>query len=103
MRPLITVFALSALALSPAMAAEKAAKMADGGTYILTDKEDGTTFGRIDGERVMLQKTPDGTVGKMGKDKVILMKDGDGNTIGRVGDKKVFCHKDPEAGLTFCK
>ncbi|OAN45344.1 hypothetical protein [Magnetospirillum moscoviense] len=103
MRHLIAAFVLSALALSPAVAADKAAKKSSDGTYILTDKEDGTTFGRVDGEPVMLQKTPDGTVGKMGKDKVILMKDGQGNTIGRVGDKKVFCHKDPEAGLTFCK
>ena len=70
---------------------------------ILSDPKQGRTMGKIDGETIMLQKTPTGTVGKVGKDKVILHKDGNGNTLGKVGNQRVFCHSDPVSGLTFCK
>ncbi len=89
--------------VSAADVRKPAAKSSGDGTFILTDREDGTTIGKLDGETILLQKTPDGTYGKMGKDKVILHKDGQGNTIGKIGDKKVFCHRDPESGLSFCK
>jgi len=52
---------------------------------------------------VVLQNTPTGTVGKIGKDKVLLHKDGQGNTLGKVGNQKVFCHTDPTTGVTLCK
>lgn len=98
MRPLV-LLALCALACAPAMAADNR----DGKMVILSDPAQGRTVGRIDGDTVMLQKTPGGTVGKIGKDKVLLHKDGQGNTLGKVGDRKMFCHSDPATGITLCK
>lgn len=72
-------------------------------TVIVTPPGSDTTIGKVDGETVLLKKTPTGTVGKIGKDKVLLHKDGQGNTIGKVGKDKVFCHADPTTGLTICK
>ncbi|MBC7953448.1 MAG: hypothetical protein H7Z12_16710 [Rhodospirillaceae bacterium] len=85
-----------------AWAAETATKNSDT-MVILSDPKQGRTMGKVNGETIMLQNTPTGTVGKMGKDKVILHKDGNGNTMGKVGDKKMFCHSDPVTGLTLCK
>lgn len=87
--------------VSAAWAAEPKPK--DTGMVILSDPKQGRTMGKIDGETIMLQKTPTGTIGKVGKDKVILHKDGNGNTLGKVGNQRVFCHSDPVSGLTFCK
>jgi hypothetical protein len=72
-------------------------------TVIVSPPGSDTTIGKIDGETILLKKTPTGTVGKIGKDKVILHKDGNGNTIGKVGNEKVFCHSDAATGLTICK
>lgn len=72
-------------------------------TVIVSKPRSDTTIGKVDGETIVLKKTPSGTVGKIGKDKVILHKDGNGNTIGKVGNDKVFCHSDAATGLTICK
>lgn len=72
-------------------------------TVILSDPRQGLTVGKVDGETMVLQTTPTGTVGRIGKDKVLLHKDGNGNTMGKVGKKKLFCHSDPATGLTLCK
>jgi hypothetical protein len=72
-------------------------------TIIIPDAGNGTTIGKVDGETVLLKKTPNGTVGKIGKDKVILHSDGKGTTIGKIGKDKVFCHTDPKSGITICK
>jgi len=90
-----------ALALMLVSAAASAADKTD--TIILSDPQQGRTLGKIDGETVVLQRTPTGTIGKIGKDKVILHKDGRGNTMGKVGDKKIFCHSDPVTGFRICK
>lgn len=91
-----------ALVLTLAAGAALAADQKNG-TVILSDPQQGRTLGKIDGETVVLQKTPTGTMGKIGKDKVILHKDGQGNTLGKVGNQKVFCHADPVTGITICK
>lgn len=70
---------------------------------VLSDPKQGRTLGKVEGETIMLQNTPTGTVGKMGKDKVFLHRDGNGNTLGKVGNQRVFCHSDPVTGLTLCK
>ena len=90
-----------ALVLAIVSGAASAADKKD--TVILSDPQQGRTLGKIDGETVVLQKTPNGTMGKIGKDKVILHKDGQGNTIGKIGDKKIFCHSDPVTGIRICK
>jgi hypothetical protein len=94
---------LAALLLASAGADAGDAKKSGDGVLILTDQDSGTTIGRVGGEKILLQKTPDGMVGRMGQDKIILHRDGQGNTIGKVGDKKLFCHRDPDTGLSFCK
>lgn len=91
---LAVMFALTATAA----AAEDKTK-----TVILSPPGSGTTIGKIDGETVLLKKTPAGTIGRIGKDKVILHSDGRGNTMAKVGKDKVFCHSDPSSGLTICK
>jgi hypothetical protein len=102
MRPLAALFAALFLA-GPALAADQPARQTGAGTVILTDPQQGRTLGKVDGETVVLQNTPTGTVGKIGKDKVLLHKDGQGNTLGKVGNQKVFCHTDPTTGVTLCK
>lgn len=72
-------------------------------TVIVPDAGNGTTVGKIDGETVVLMKTPNGTVGKIGKDTMVLHSDGKGTTVGKVGKDKVFCHTDPGSGITICK
>ncbi|MEW5728590.1 MAG: hypothetical protein AB1918_12260 [Pseudomonadota bacterium] len=72
-------------------------------TVIVPDAGGGTTVAKINGETVVLKKTPNGTVGKIGKDTVILHSDGKGNTIGKIGKDKLFCHTDPKSGITICK
>ncbi|MCR6631020.1 MAG: hypothetical protein NVV74_13780 [Magnetospirillum sp.] len=91
------LFAACVLAV-PAWAEQKT-----GGTIILSDPAQGRTLGKVDGETVVLQNTPTGTVGKLGKDKVLLLKDSQGNTLGKVGDRRLFCHTDPASGVTLCK
>ncbi len=86
-----------ALASSAALAADKKE------TVILTDPQQGRTMGRLDGETIVLQQTANGTIGKIGKDKVIVHKDGHGNTLGKVGDTKIFCHTDAATGIRICK
>lgn len=98
MRPFV-LLALFALACAPALAADNK----DGKMVILSDPQQGRTLGKVDGDTVVLQKTPNGTVGKIGKDKVLLHKDGQGNTLGKVGNQKLFCHSDPTTGITLCK
>lgn len=103
MRRLAILVAVACLA-QPACAAErndKTRKPVD--TVILSDPAQGRTLGKVGGDPVVLQSTPHGTVGKMGKDKVMLHKDGYGNTLGKVGDRKLFCHTDAATGLTLCK
>ncbi|MBI2242279.1 MAG: hypothetical protein HYU59_15945 [Magnetospirillum gryphiswaldense] len=63
----------------------------------------GTTIVKDGDEKTVLKETPNGTIGKMGKDKVILHSDGKGNTIGKIGKDKVFCHTDPRSGVSICK
>lgn len=101
LRRAITVIALG-LATTAAWA-EDSARKKSAATVILSDPQQGRTVGKVDGETVVLQKTPTGTVGKIGKDKVILHTDANGNTVGKVGDQRVFCHSDPVSGLTICK
>jgi hypothetical protein len=72
-------------------------------TLILTDPNQGRTLGRLNGENVVLQQTPTGTVGKIGADTVITHQDGHGNIIGKIGDKKIFCHTDAVTGIRICK
>lgn len=72
-------------------------------TVILSDPAQGRTLGKVGGETMVLQNTPGGTVGKIGKDKVLLHKDAQGNTLGKVGNQRLFCHTDPASGLTLCK
>lgn len=93
---------LAVLGLATAAGAAEPPKK-DTGMVILSDPKQGRTMGKIDGETIMLQNTPTGTVGKMGKDKVILHKGGNGTTMGKVGNQKMFCHSDPVTGLTLCK
>jgi hypothetical protein len=95
------ILLVAAFALGNAAWAADAAR--DRGMVILSDPQQGRTMGKLDGETIILQKTPNGTVGKMGKDKVFLHKDGQGNTMGKVGDKKMFCHTDTATGMTLCK
>lgn len=100
----LALTALAVLAAVPAAAADrndKTRKPAD--TVILSDPAQGRTLGKVGGEAILLQDTPTGTVGKMGKDKVLLHKDGNGNTLGKVGDRKLFCHTSPATGVTLCK
>lgn len=104
MRRVAILSAVLLLAAAPALAADrndKALKSID--TIILSHPAQGRTVGKVGGEPVVLQRTPTGTVGKMGKDKVMVHKDGYGNTMGKVGDRKLFCHTDPASGLTLCK
>lgn len=92
----LSVFALL-LASSPAWAG-------DGKPTVIVPNAGGdTTVAKINGETVLLKKTPNGTVGKIGKDTVILHSDGKGNTIGKIGKDKLFCHTDPKSGITVCK
>lgn len=99
---MIRLFAalLVACLAAPALAADA---VKNGGTIILSDPKQGRTMGKVDGETVVLQNTPTGTVGKIGKDKVLTHRDGNGNTLGKVGDKRLFCHTDPTTGVTLCK
>jgi hypothetical protein len=104
MRHLVTLTVLLAAMAAPAVAADRddrTRRPAD--TIILSDPARGTTVGRVGGAPVLLQDTANGTVGKVGKDKVMVHKDGYGNTLGKVGDRKLFCHTDPASGLTLCK
>lgn len=83
--------------------AASAARAGDKPTVIVPNAGGDTTVAKINGETVLLKKTPNGTVGKIGKDTVILHSDGKGNTIGKIGKDKLFCHTDPRTGVTICK
>lgn len=85
------------LVAGSALAEEKKA------TIIVPDTGTGVTVGKVDGETVLLKKTPNGTVGRIGKDTVILHSDGKGTTVGKVGNDKLLCHTDPRSGVTICK
>lgn len=102
---LCALLSLSTLALPTlAVAADrndKARPPAD--MVILDDPQQGRTVGKAGRAPILLQDTANGTVGKIGKDKVILHKDGYGNTLGKVGDRKLLCHTDPASGVTLCK
>lgn len=103
MRPLVILAAALCLA-PPAWGADRddrTRKPAD--MAILSDPAQGRMLGKVGGDAMVLQSTPSGTVGKLGKDKVMVHKDGHGNTLGKVGDRKLFCHTDPASGLTLCK
>lgn len=97
MRPIVLAAVAAALCSAAAVAADRKP------TVIVSPPGSDTTIGKVDGEAVVLKKTPTGTVGRIGKDKVLLHKDGHGNTIGKVGKDKLFCHSDPATGLTVCK
>lgn len=94
---------LCALLLCPAAALAADPPRSSADTVILADPEQGRTMGKVGGEPLILLDTGNGTVGKMGKDKVMLHKDGRGNTLGKVGDRKLFCHTDAVSGVTLCK
>jgi hypothetical protein len=89
------------LALAVLLAAASAG--AEQPTIVVPNAGADTTVAKVNGETVVLKKTPTGTVGKMGKDTVILHTDKHGNTVGKVGKDKVFCHTDKASGITLCK
>lgn len=101
--PRLLVLLAACTLTMPVLAGDAKTNRDGGGMVILSDPAQGRTMGKVNGEAVVLQNTPTGTVGKIGKDKVLLHRDGNGNSLGKVGDRKLLCHTDAASGLTLCK